>query len=328
MADLSTRYMGLELLNPIMVASCGLSKNLGGIRRISDSGAGAIVLKSLFEEQIQKEMVEDIEKYIGPSWHSEAYDYVNKMGMELGPREYLKLIEEAKKSIPIPIIASLNCVSSLWWKDYAKQIETAGADGIELNIAYPANDIKKKSDEIEQIYFKVLNKVKGTINIPVAVKIGPYFTSLSRFAYELCRQGASAIVLFNRFYQFDINLKEMKIVAANPLSVESEMKLPLRWIAQLYGRVNCDLAASTGIHSSESVVKQIFAGAQTVQLCSVLYKKKVDYLSTILKEVETWMEKHGYDTIEQMRGKLGQQESKNPELYERLQYIKALVGLE
>ncbi len=328
MADLSTKYMGLKLANPLMVASCSLSKKLEGIIRIADSGAGAIVLKSLFEEQIQKEMVEDIEKHIAPSWHSEAYDYVEKMGMELGPREYLGLIEEAKKAVSIPVIASLNCVSTRWWKDYAKQIETAGADGLELNIAYMANDMNKSGSDVEKLYFRVLERVKDTINIPVAVKLGPYFTNISQFTSQLCRHGASALVFFNRFYQFDIDLEQMKLSAAGPFSSESEMRLPLKWIAQLHGKLECDLAASTGIHSAESVVKQILAGAQTVQLCSVLYSKGVDYLKEILEGLETWMETKGYGSLDQMRGKLGQVESKNPELYERLQYIKVLVGIE
>ncbi|MHC4105775.1 MAG: dihydroorotate dehydrogenase-like protein [Planctomycetota bacterium] len=328
MADLSTKYMGLKLANPLMVASCGLSKKLDGIIRIADSGAGAIVIKSLFEEQIQKEMVEDIEKHIVPSWHSEAYDYVEKMGMELGPREYLSLIEEAKKAVSIPVIASLNCISTRWWKDYAKQIETAGADGLELNVAYMANDIKKSGGDVEKLYFRVLERVKDTVNIPIAVKLGPYFTNIAQFTSELCKYGASALVLFNRFYQFDIDLENMELSAAKPFSTENEMRLPLKWIAQLSGKLECDLAASTGIHSPEAVVKQILAGAQTVQLCSVLYSKGIGYIKEILQGLETWMETKGFGSLEQMRGKLGQEESENPELYERLQYIKVLVGIE
>ena len=328
MADLSTEYMGLKLKNPLIVASCSLSKQLDGIHRIADSGAGAVVLKSLFEEQIQKEMVEDIEQYIGPSWHYEAYDYVNKMGMELGPREYLKLIEEAKKSVSIPVIASLNCISTGWWKDYAKQIESAGADALEMNIAFLPDDIKKTSEEIEQIYYKVLEKVKGTIDIPIAVKIGPYFTSMAQFAFELGKRGASALVFFNRFYQFDIDIENMKVIGANYLSTSSEMNLPLRWIALLFGQVNCDLSATTGVHNGQSVIKLILAGAQSVQLCSVLYKKGVEYVSTILDETELWLDEHDVKSIADIRGKLSRQESAKPELYERLQYIKALVGIE
>jgi dihydroorotate dehydrogenase (fumarate) len=328
MADLTTKYMGLELSNPLLVASCSLSKNIDGVKRIAESGAGGVVLKSLFEEQIQKEMVEDVEQYRGPSWHTEAFDYVNKMGMELGPREYLALIEEAKKAVSLPVIASLNCVSGGWWKDYAKQIESAGADAIELNIAYIPADVHRESGEIEKTYFSVLEKVKATLNIPIAVKLGPFFTSMAHFAYELCRNGASALVLFNRFYQFDIDLEKMAVSGANPLSSAQEMYLPLKWIALLYGRVNCDLAATTGVHNSESIVKMIAAGAQTIQLCSILYKKDVAYVQVLLKEFEKWLEEHDIGSLEEIRGKLSQQKSEKPELYERLQYIKALVGIE
>jgi len=328
MVDLTTRYMGLELANPLVVASCSLSKNLDGVKRVAESGAGGIVLKSLFEEQIQKEMVDDIEQYIGPSWHTEAFDYVNKMGMELGPREYLSLIEEAKKAVSLPVIASLNCVSAGWWKDYAKQIETAGADAIELNIAYIPADVHRASGEIEKTYFSVLDKVKSTLRIPIAVKIGPFFTSMAQFAHDMCRNGASALVLFNRFYQFDIDLEKMEVSGANPLSSSQEMYLPLKWIALLYGRVNCDLAATTGVHDSESIVKMILAGAQTVQLCSVLYKKDVAYVQTLLEECKNWLEAHDVGSLDEIRGKLSQQESAKPELYERLQYIRALVGIE
>ncbi len=328
MADLTTNYMGLELANPLLVASCSLSKDLDGVKRVAESGAGGIVLKSLFEEQIQKEMVDDIEQHIGPSWHTEAFDYVSKMGMELGPREYLSLIEEAKKAVSLPVIASLNCVSAGWWKDYAKQIETAGADAIELNIAYIPADVHRGSGEIEKTYFSVLDKVKSTLRIPIAVKIGPFFTSMAQFAYEMCRNGASALVLFNRFYQFDIDLGKMEVSGANPLSSSQEMYLPLKWIALLYGRVNCDLAATTGVHDSESIVKMILAGAKTVQLCSVLYKEDVAYVQTLLEGFENWLEAHDVGSLDEARGKLSQQESAKPELYERLQYIRALVGIE
>jgi dihydroorotate dehydrogenase (fumarate) len=328
MADLSTEYLGLKLKNPLIVASCSLSKNLDGIQRIEEGGAGAVVLKSLFEEQIQKEMVEDIEQFIGPSWHSEAFDYVNKMGMELGPREYLKLIEGAKKSIRIPIIASLNCVSTGWWKDYAKQIESAGADALEMNVALLPHDVKKSSTDIENLYYKVVEKVRETIGIPVAVKIGPFFTSLTQFANELAKRGAMALVLFNRFYQFDIDIEHREVIGANYLSTAGEMSLPLRWISLLYGEIECGLSATTGIHNTEGVMKLIFAGAQAVQLCSVLYKKGVEYVGTILKEAEGWLDKHGIKNLDEIRGTLSRSASENPELYERIQYIKALVGIE
>jgi dihydroorotate dehydrogenase (fumarate) len=328
MADLSTKYMGLELENPLMVASCNLSKDADGIKRLADNGAGAVVVKSLFEEQVQKEVVEDLEQHIGPTWHAEAYDYVNKMGMEFGPDVKLKIIEEAKEAVDIPIIASLNCVTPHWWKDYAKQLESAGADGIELNISYLASDVKKKGSDVESLYFKILDKVKGTVNIPVSIKLGPFFTSFAQFAYDLCSRGASALVLFNRFYQFDIDVEKARIKAGNPLSDPSEMSLPLRWVALLANRVNGDIAASTGIHTAEQVIKHVYAGANAVQLCSVLYENGVEQLGKIRKDIENWMEAHSVDSLENIRGKLSLEESDKPELYSRLQYIKALVGIE
>ncbi len=328
MTDLSTKYMGLKLQNPLIVGSSGLTKDIKGIHHLAENGAGALVLKSLFEEQIQKEMVEDIEQHMVPSWHYEARDYITKMGMELGPRDYLKLIENAKKSVSLPIIASLNCVSSSWWIDYAKQIENSGADGLELNIAYLASDMKNESSKIEHIYYRVLEKVKSNVEMPVAVKLGPYFTSFAQVANEICRRGASALVLFNRFYNIDIDTKRLKIIGGSHLSTADEMYLPLRWISLLFGRINCDLVATTGIHNGDCVIKQILAGAQAVQVCSVIYKNGAEYLKTMLNDINSWMEKNGYKSLDEIRGKLSQKESDNPELYERLQYIKALVGVE
>jgi len=328
MVEVSTKYMGMELKNPLIVASSGLTKSVEKIKKLAENGAAAIVLKSLFEEQVKMEVGEELEQHIAPSWHTEAYDYVSRMGMEFGPAENLKLIEQAKKAVSIPIIASLNCVSPYWWKDYARQIELAGADGIELNIAYAVTDVRRESREVEQLYFKILDKVRGAVNIPVAVKLGPYFTSFANLAYELCRRGASALVLFNRFYQFDIDPEAIKVKAGNPLSEPSEISLSLHWIAILAGRVSCDLSATTGVHSTVDVIKQILAGATTVQLCSVIYKKGTEHISQLLRGIEDWMKKHGVSSLDEVRGKLSMKESEKPELYERLQYIKALVGIE
>jgi dihydroorotate dehydrogenase (fumarate) len=328
MADLSTQYMGLKLRNPLIVASCSLSKDAAGIKRLADNGAGAVVIKSLFEEQVQKEVTDDLEQHIGPSWHAEAYDYVSKMGMEFGPDVKLKIIEEAKGAVDIPVIASLNCVTTKWWKDYAKQLESAGADGIELNISYLSSNVKMKGSDVEDLYFKILDKVKGTVNIPVSVKLGPFFSSFAEFAYDLCSRGASALVLFNRFYQFDIDVEKPTIKAGNPLSDPSETSLSLRWVALLANRVAGDIASSTGIHTAEQVIKHIYAGANAVQVCSVLYQKGVEQLHKITHDIEDWMKAHRVKSLESIRGKLSLEESDKPELYSRLQYIKALVGIE
>ena len=327
MSDLTTKYMGLDLQNPIAVASCSLSKNGDGIKRIADAGAGAVILKSLFEEQIQAE-TQEVEQYIGPTWHTEAYDYVKNMGMQLGPNEYLKLIENAKKQVTIPVIASLNCVSARWWAEYAKKLEKAGADGLELNISFLPSDPQRDSREVEKLYYKALDSVKYTVNIPIAVKLGPYFSSLANLSHELFRRGASALVFFNRFYQVDIDIEKMVFSSGSRFSSTEEMSLPLRWIALLSDRIGCDFAATTGVYDAKGVIKMLLVGATVVQLCSTLYVNGLERISEILKELSDWMKKHEFESVDQFRGKLSREQSEKPELLERLQYIKALVGVE
>ena len=327
MSDLKTKYMGLELRNPVIVASSRLTKDIDGLKKLEDAGAGGLVLKSLFEEQIIMEK-EELESQVMPASHTEAYDYVSRLSMELGPKEYIRLIEDAKKSISIPVIASLNCVSPGWWIDYAKQLESAGADGLELNIGFIGYTTKHVSGDIEKVYYNIVQKVHEAVSLPIAVKVGSSFTSLPWFADQLSKRGCKALVLFNRYYSLDFDIEKMKVVPGNPLSTPLEMSLPLRWIALLYGRVECDLSATTGVHSGADVVKQLLAGASAVQICSVLYKKGPKYIETILQEIETWMKSNKFDVIDDFRGRLSQEESDEPAAYERLQYIKALVGIE
>jgi dihydroorotate dehydrogenase (fumarate) len=285
------------------------------------------VLKSLFEEQIQAE-TEDLEQYVWMSGHTEAFEYISKMGMALGPREYLKLIEAAKSKVSVPIIASLNCISPKWWTGYAKQIAVAGADGLELNISVMPSDPRRSSEEIEGLYLEILAGVRAEIDIPIAVKIGSHFSSVARIADELCRRGASALVLFNRFYQLDIDIEKLKLTPGYSFSSPEEIGVPLRWIALLSGRVKCDLAASTGVHDGAGVIKQLLAGAAVVQICSTLYVNGLEQVSRMLRKLEEWMKRHDFESVAQIRGKMSQMESDRPELYERLQYIKALVGIE
>jgi len=326
MADLSTEYMGLKLKNPIVVASCSLTSTSEGVRHCAEAGAGAVVLKSLFEEQIRVE-ADDLEKYLWLSGHPEALDYIRNMSMELGPREYLSLIKETKSAVSIPVIASLNCVSPEWWTDYAIQIEASGADAMELNISAMPSNPDRSDEEIENVYFRILEEVKKSIHIPVAVKMGPYFTSMARMADEISERGAAALVLFNRFYQFDIDIEKLEVVAGHRFSSPEEMNLSLRWIALLAGRVDCDLAATTGVHDGAGVVKNLLAGASVAQLCSTLYLNKLDQIGRILEDVDAWMGKHCFDSVDEIRGKLSQMQSEYPESYERLQYVKALVGI-
>jgi dihydroorotate dehydrogenase (fumarate) len=327
MADLSTRYMGLELRNPLIVGSCSLVKNVDGVEKCADAGAGAVVLKSLFEEQLRVETAKAQEHF----WlygHSEAFQYVSKMAMPLGPREYLKLIEEAKAKVSIPVIASLNCISPKWWTDYAKQINAAGADALELNVSVMPSDPGRASEEIERIYLDIVEALKNMIEIPIAVKLGPYFTSVARMAEQLAGRGVSALVLFNRFYQIDIDIEKVEPAPGLRFSSPDEISIPLRWIALLAGRVKCDLAASTGVHDGTDFVKQLLAGATAVQVCSTLYVNGLGQIGKILKKVEAWMTEHGFAAIGDFRGKLSQMVSERPELYERLQYIKIFVGIE
>ncbi len=327
MADLSTTYMGLPLRNPLIVSSSSLSKTLDGIKQCAAAGAGAIVLKSLFEEQILFE-TEDVARHSQPAWHTEAMEYIQNMGMELGPRDYLTLIEEAKKAVDIPIIASLNCFSTRWWADYAKKLEVAGADAIELNIAMIVSDPRGTGEQLEEHYLKVLEEVHGRVNIPLALKIGPQFTSLANFAERLCRHGADALVFFNRFYRLDIDIEHQMLTAGNPFSTPDEQHLPLRWIALLSGRIDCDFSATTGIHQAEDAIKMLLAGANTVQVCSTLYKHGLEHIGTMLRGIEEWMTSFEYQTIGDFRGKLCQLNSSHADMYQRLQYIKLFVGID
>ena len=326
MVDLSTKYMGLNLHNPVVVSSCSLTNSVEGVCRCADAGAGAVVLKSLFEEQIRVE-TQDLEKYLWFSGHPQALDYVRNMSMELGPREYINLVRESKSAVSIPVMASLNCVSAEWWADYAIQLEAVGADALELNIAIMPSDPERSSDEIERLYFRVLEEVKKRIDIPIAVKIDPYFTGMARVADEFSKRGASALVLFNRLYQLDINIDKLELAPGYRFSSPEEMSTSLRWIALLAGRVRCDLAASTGVHDGTGVIKHLLAGASVAQICSTLYLNGLEQINRILGYLENWMKEHNFDSVDQMRGKMSQMQSDRPELYDRLQYVKALVGI-
>lgn len=327
MADLSTTYLGLPLRNPLLVASSSLTKTVDGVRRCADAGAGAVVLKSLFEEQILADLAGD-EIDAKFAWHPEALDYVQRMGLELGPQSYLKLIKDSKRSVSIPVIASLHCVSPGLWTNYVRQIADAGADAIELNISVMLSDPRRDTGHVEKLYTDTVESVARLTTLPVAVKIGPYFTSVPRMVSDLWMRGAKALVLFNRFYQFDINLEKMALAPAYRLSSPQEISLPLRWISLLAGKIKCDFSASTGVHDAAGAAKLILVGATTVQLCSTLYQNGIERIAAIRDDLERLMDKHGFKSIEQMRGKLSQAKSDRPEMYERLQYIKALVGMD
>jgi len=297
MADLAVTYMGIQLKNPIIVSSSSLTNTVEKIKRCEDSGAGAVVLKSLFEEQIEARTAE-IEEDSWPYPHPEAFDYVRQMGMRLGQDEYLKLIKDAKKAVKIPVIASLNCITPKWWNSYAAEIARAGADAIELNIAILPVDPKHSAEEIEKAYVRIVEGIRRKVDLPIAAKIGPYFTSLPRITRELRNAGTAALVLFNRFYQLDIDIEKLELTPGYHLSSPDEIYVPLRWIAILSTQVGCELAASTGIHDGSAAIKQLLAGAQVIQICSNLYQKGMGRIKEILEELGSWMDAHGYQKIE------------------------------
>ncbi|MDP2721887.1 MAG: dihydroorotate dehydrogenase-like protein [Bacteroidales bacterium] len=326
MADLSTRYLGLNLRNPLVVASSGLTDSLTKIIELEKHGAGAVVLKSLFEEQILMEADYRIRKAEehGELFveYSETFDYadVHIKEQELG--NYLKLIEEAKSTVRIPVIASINCMSTIEWTDFAKRIEKAGADALELNIFVVPFNLKNSCETNEKTYYHVLQKVKKAVRIPVAIKISPYFSNLGKVIKGLEENHADGVVLFNRFTSPDIDIYNIKTTVAEVLSSPVEMANSLRWVAMMAKRVNMDLAATTGIHNGEAVVKQLLAGATVVQMASALYINGPAYIEKVLAFVTNWMDEKGFETLYQVRGKLSQATTVNPEVYERLQFMK------
>jgi len=327
MVDLSTEYLGLFLKNPVIVASSTLVKNIEGVKEAEEAGAGAVVLRSLFEEVIR----ESLEKNKGEMWssHPEEYDYIiSELQLQYGPHNYLELIQKAKNEVQIPVIASINCTTPKWWINYVRQIEAAGADAIELNLSLMPINPAQTSEDIEQEFIAIVRAACEAVKIPIAVKIGPYFTSMSRFANQICGAGAQSLVLFNRFYKFDIDIDKMATVGANWYSTSHEMSLSLRWISILYKHVNCDLAATTGIHDGRDLIKQILAGAKVAEIASAIYLHGFGKIQEMLKDLTNWMEKNNFASLEDFRGKMSLSEKKNLEIYERLQYIKALTEIE
>lgn len=319
MIDLSVKYAGLELKSPIIVSSSGLTNTVPRIRKIADAGAGAVVLKSLFEEQIQFEIgaMETGGEY------PEAADYLKTYARENSVGNYLELIRKAKAAVDIPVIASVNCYSNSEWVDFTLQMEEAGADGIELNIYYMANDRKKDPRSYENVYLRILEDVKKTVHIPVMVKLGMHFTNLTWIAEELSVRGADGIVMFNRFYAPDIDTDNFTLGAAEVLSSPADIRNSLRWVGIISSEVpKLDIAASTGVHSGLAAVKQLLAGAQAVQVCSVLYRNGVEYVHELIGEMKKWMEKKQYNAIDEFRGKMSYANLKDPAAYERAQFIK------
>ncbi len=324
--DLSTTYLGLKLKNPLVAGAGPLSRDLDTLRHMEDAGISAAVLDSLFEEQIRHDEGE-LDHYLtqGTESFAEALSYFPRPSeFTKGPEEYLEYIAKAKAKVSIPVIASLNGVSAGGWMEYARKMQEAGADAIELNIYYVPANPALSGGEIEQMYVDALKAVKAAVTIPVALKLSPFFSNMAFTARQLSNAGADGLVLFNRFYQPDIDLDTLEVVPNLVLSSPSEMRLPLRWIAILYGQVAADIAGSSGVHRAEDVIKTVMAGASCVQVCSALIVHGVKRGTEMLKGMESWMAEHDYESVTQMKGSMSQRNCPEPAAFERANYMKVL----
>lgn len=323
--DLTTTYLGLTLRNPLVASASILSEKVDNIVRMAEAGAAAVVMHSLFEEQItgESEALDHFLSY-GEATSPEAMSYFPDLGTFVGPDEYLDHIRRAKEQVDIPIIGSLNGVSVGGWVEYARQIQQAGADALELNIYYIPTHPDLTGSEVEQMYLDVLQAVKETVSIPVAVKISPFFSALPNMAKRLAEAGADGLVLFNRFYQPDFDLEHLEVVPRLVLSTSDELRLPLRWVAILYGRVDVDFAITTGVHTHIDVLKGLMAGANVTMMASALLRNGIGHMRRVLNDLVTWMEAHEYESVGQMIGSLSQKNVSNPAAFERANYMKVL----
>ena len=324
MPDLSTTFMGLNLRNPIIAASSGLTKSVDKIIDCANSGVGAVVMKSLFEEVLAQA---DFGIGDSASFHTEAYDYMrSERELQYGPRHYLDIISNAKHKVDIPIIASINCVSAKYWPQYAKQIEDAGADALELNVFKTATNIQEDGRAVENMYYEIIENVKKQVSIPVALKIGIYFSALPHFASQLARKGADALVLFNRFTEPDIDINKISITTTFSFSNSFDLYKPLRWTALLAGEIGCDIAGTTGVKSGKDVIKLLLAGASAVQIASLLYQKGINQVEEVLKELAGWMAAKNFDSIDDFKGTLSFKKSDSPDAYLRAQFMEKIRG--
>jgi dihydroorotate dehydrogenase (fumarate) len=326
MPNLKTTYMGIELSSPIVVAASSISSFIDQIKLAEQAGAGLLVIRSLFEEQILMDALRlEEELSVGAENFPEALSYFPEM--EHGKAdEHLMWIEEARKEVKLPLIASLNAVSSGGWIKYGKQLESTGVDGLELNVYSVAADPKVNGAVLEAQLYEIVEAVIGEVDIPVAVKLSPFYTSIANVVSEVDKRGAKAVVLFNRFLQPVIDPKTETLISEMVYSSPEEMKLPLRWVALLYGRVKTDLVLNTGVHSGLDAAKAFLAGAQIVQTASALHQQGIPYISTMIRELEGWMDEHDYKNLDDFRGKMSQIETDDPFAFERAQYMKLLLG--
>lgn len=325
--DLSGQYLGLKLANPLVISACPLTGNVDDLKRLEQSGAAAVVLPSLFEEQIEHEEMQMHElQEFGTDSFAEALSYFPEPAdYRTGPQQYLELIGQAKQAVSIPVIASLNGTTTGGWTRYARMMQDAGADALELNIYYVAADTQTSAQDVEQRFVDLVAAVKQSVSLPVAVKLGPYFSAVANFAHRLVEAGADGLVLFNRFLQPDIDLRELQTVPRLVLSSPDELLLPLRWTAILYGRIKASLAITSGIHNVPALVKALLVGADVAMVASVLYRQGYGVLGQLLDGLRDWMAQHEYQSLGQLRGSMSQQHCPDPAAFERGNYMKALT---
>jgi dihydroorotate dehydrogenase (fumarate) len=327
-ADLRTRYLGMELANPVVPSASTLSSRIDTLKRLQDAGASAVVMQSLFEEQIEREGLEiHLVLERGTESFAEALTYLPELeDYNIGPEAYLRHLELTKRELEIPVIGSLNGSSPGGWVRHARLIEDAGADALELNVYFVAADPDLMSSEVEQLYIDLVAAVRSSVEIPLAVKVGPFFSSMANMARRLVEAGADGLVLFNRFLQPDIDLETLDVDPTLHLSTSEELRLPLRWIAILRGRVNTSLAATTGVHTWQDAVKLLLAGADVTMMASALFKHGPEHLSTVLDGIRTWLDEHEYESVEQAKGSVSQAACPDPVAFERSNYMRAVVN--
>jgi dihydroorotate dehydrogenase (fumarate) len=344
MENLQTSYLGLKLRNPLIAGSCGITNSVSNIKELASKGVGAVVIKSLFEEQITIETKNAIkseegeiktftqapDKLFGKRIYDydEAYSYIFDYAKANALEKYLTFLREAKNSVDIPVIASINCVSNQNWHSFAKKIQDTKVDALELNIYILPSDWRRSGEDNERIYYDIIREIRNYIDIPVAVKIGYYFSSLAQSVYKLSESGIKGLVLFNRPYNTDFNIDKISIGHGPVFSSNDEYVHTLRWISILSGHVKCDLSASTGVHDFKAFIKMLLAGATTVQIASALYREGLDIIPEILKNTAEWMKVHEFETVNSFRGKLSQANLENPAAIERVQFMKLYSGIE
>jgi len=326
MVDLSTEYLGMKLKNPVIAGSSGLTNSVKSIKELEENGAGAVVLKSIFEEEIAFEYEDILKEAESKGYNLDQFDYYDYKIKEDNIDKYTTLINESKKNVSIPVIASVNCVYSHEWLAFASQLEKAGADALELNMFFLPSDFERTSEEKEKAYFQIIEQVQKAVNLPIALKISYYFSNLGPMIQKLSNTGISGLVLFNRFFSPDFDIDKFEVKSSNLFSTPSDLSISLRWIAIMAARVNCDLAASTGVHDGVALIKQLLAGADAVQVASTLYENGKGRIGEMLKTLEEWMEGKGYGSLSDFKGKMSQAKSSNPAAFERVQFMKYFGG--